>query len=287
MYENFYNIAGLNIRVLSDFVPADDDYSALFRLSEAPDKTDITCRVKTIDAPCENSARLLTQNEDIRLFREGDTVRIDLMFHGGDRILAQSEYNVAGGEINVTVIGSEMPYIARTTHIWTTMDICFALLTHGRLVLHSSSILVNGKVILFAAPSGTGKSTQAALWEKYRCAEVLNGDKNCVSFDENSGTALAHGLPFCGTSGICRQYSLPLGAIVLLKQAPENKIRRLRGITALSALSANCMGHKSVPETMLLMSDVLQKVLRDVPVFELSCTPDERAVELLEKTLTR
>ena len=65
MYENFYNIAGLNIRVLSDFVPADDDYSALFRLHDAPDKTDITCRVKTIDAPRENSARLLTQNEDI------------------------------------------------------------------------------------------------------------------------------------------------------------------------------------------------------------------------------
>lgn len=106
MYENFYNIAGLNIRVSSDFVPADDDYSALFRLPVAPDKTDITCRVKTVDAPRENSARLLTQNEDIRLFREGDTVRIDLMFHGGDRILAQSEYNVAGGEINVSVVGS-------------------------------------------------------------------------------------------------------------------------------------------------------------------------------------
>lgn len=287
MYENFYNIAGLNIRLSSDFVPADDDYSALFRLPDAPDIADIICRVKTVDTPRVNEGRLLTKNEDIRLFRDGDTVSIDLLFHGGDRILAQSEYNVAGGEINVSVIGSEMPYIARMTHIWTAMDICYALLTHGRLVLHSSSILVNGKVVLFAAPSGTGKSTQAALWEKYRGTEVLNGDKNCVSFDENSGTALAHGLPFCGTSGICRQYSLPLGAIVLLKQAPENTIRRLRGIMALSALSANCMGHKSVPETMLLMSDVLREVLRDVPVFELSCTPDERAVELLEKTLTR
>ena len=112
------------------------------------------------------------------------------------------------------------------------MDICFALLRHGRLVLHSSSILVNGKVILFAAPSGTGKSTQAALWEKYRCAEVLNGDKNCVSFDENSGTAIAHGLPFCGTSGgLPTIFPVRSSAIVLLKQAPENKIRRLRGIT--------------------------------------------------------
>lgn len=287
MYENFYNIAGLNIRVSSDFVPVDDDYSALFRLPDAPAKSDIICRVKTVDAPRGNFGSLLTRNDDIRLFRDGDTVCIDLLFHGGDEILAQSEYNVAGGEINVSVINSEMPYIARTTHIWTTMDICYALLTHGRLVLHSSSVLVNGKVVLFAAPSGMGKSTQAALWEKYRGAEVLNGDKNCVSFDESTGKAFAHGLPFCGTSGICRQYSLPLGAIVLLKQAPENKIRRLRGIMALSALSANCMGHKSVPETMLLMSDVISNVLGDVPVFELSCTPDERAVELLEKKLTR
>lgn len=35
-------------------------------------------------------------------------------------------------------------------------------------ILHSSYINFNGKAILFSAPSGAGKSTQADLWEKIR-----------------------------------------------------------------------------------------------------------------------
>ena len=36
----------------------------------------------------------------------------------------------------------------------------------GGLFLHSSHVSVGGRALLFSAPSGTGKSTQADLWEK-------------------------------------------------------------------------------------------------------------------------
>ncbi|WP_370839368.1 hypothetical protein [Intestinibacter bartlettii] len=39
------------------------------------------------------------------------------------------------------------------------------------------SLIGKDKGILFSAPSGTGKSTQADLWEKYENAEIINGDR--------------------------------------------------------------------------------------------------------------
>lgn len=39
------------------------------------------------------------------------------------------------------------------------------------LIFHSAYIAKDGEAILFSAPSETGKSTQAALWEQYRGAE--------------------------------------------------------------------------------------------------------------------
>ncbi len=55
-----------------------------------------------------------------------------------------------------------------------------ALLYRDCLTFHCSYILHQNRAILFAAPSGTGKSTQAALWEKYRGAEIIIGDRGLL-----------------------------------------------------------------------------------------------------------
>lgn len=42
------------------------------------------------------------------------------------------------------------------------------MLDYDCFQLHASVIRVNGHGILFSAPSGTGKSTQADLWENMK-----------------------------------------------------------------------------------------------------------------------
>ena len=80
------------------------------------------------------------------------------------------------------------------------------LLRHGRGVLHASYIrLPNERSILFSAPSGTGKSTQAELWRRYRNAQIINGDKAIV-YLASEGVSVSS-LPLCGSSGICRNVS--------------------------------------------------------------------------------
>lgn len=97
---------------------------------------------------------------------------------------------------------------------------------HGLFILHASLIRTRRGAVLFTAPSGTGKSTQADLWKKYRGAEIINGDRSGVW--KNGNTWMAGGVPWCGTSGIMKNKTMPLLAIVILRQGLENEVRDLQ-----------------------------------------------------------
>lgn len=153
----------------------------------------------------------------------------------------------------------------------------------GGVVFHSSYIAHNGQAILFTAPSGTGKSTQADLWEKFRGAEIINGDRSVVRAVENG--VFACGIPFAGSSQICKNKILPLNAIVYLKQAPATTIRRLRGSEAFRRVWEGCSVNTWDKQDMTLATETVMRVLESVPVFELACTPDESAVLALEGAL--
>ncbi|MBQ4573078.1 MAG: hypothetical protein IJA80_07355 [Clostridia bacterium] len=151
------------------------------------------------------------------------------------------------------------------------------------VVLHASVVLKNGKMILFTAPCGTGKSTQADLWEKYADAEIVNGDKALVSLKD--GTIFAGGLPFSGSSDICRNIYAPLAAVVCLGQAKENLIRKISVREALVALLQGNYRSGITDESSQKTIDILENLCSTVPVYRLDCLPDKTAVECLEKEL--
>ena len=99
------------------------------------------------------------------------------------------------------------------------------LLHHGRLILHASAVLYHERAILFAAPSGGGKSTQAEIWEHSLHAKVINGDK--VILYDNGTNLIAYGSPIAGSSGIYRNICAPVAAIVQLEKGSENTITPL------------------------------------------------------------
>ena len=51
------------------------------------------------------------------------------------------------------------------------------------LILHCAYTEYQGKAMLFSAPSGTGKTTQAGLWEQYRGSRTVNGDKALLEYE--------------------------------------------------------------------------------------------------------
>ncbi len=93
------------------------------------------------------------------------------------------------------------------------------------LALHSSSICYRGKLWLFSAPSGTGKSTHAELWNNLLQVPIINGDINLLTIKQ--GIPIVCGNPWCGTSGLYDTNTYPLGGVFLLKQGNDNIITDL------------------------------------------------------------
>lgn len=149
----------------------------------------------------------------------------------------------------------------------------------GASVFHASFIEYNGEAILFTAPCGTGKSTQATLWEKYKNAEIINGDKALIY--EKNGQFFASGLPFSGSSKICKNKILPIKAIVRLGQAKENRLNRLTGINAYKAIFEGCYHSSWNGEYNKKTALTAEKFATGVSVYSLECLPDKSAVETL------
>ena len=157
------------------------------------------------------------------------------------------------------------------------------LAEHGGVVLHSSYIITQrSEALLFSAPSGTGKSTQAELWRSYAGAKVINGDRALVKA-ENGVTA--NGILFSGTSGISENVTAPLRAIVLLRQSEKNEIRSVSGKEAFMRLLPQCSYYPDEEENLRIVTGILAEIISAVPVYDFGCVPDESAVSALSEVL--
>lgn len=169
-------------------------------------------------------------------------------------------------------------------NILTSADLFGSLLEEGGIILHAAYIVHQGRAVLFSGPSGMGKTTQARLWERYRGADIINGDRALIRRGPD-GTFWAHGICYSGTSGICRNVSAPLAAVVLLSQGPESRTEPLGGLNAFRALLPRVSYHTWAAEEAKNVTDILSALLSEKPAFHLACRPDESAVESLEKYL--
>lgn len=157
------------------------------------------------------------------------------------------------------------------------------LLRKGAFLLHSSLVRYQNRAILFSGPSGIGKSTQAALWQSHKNADVLNGDRALIQVSDAS--IRAYGSFFAGSSGIYKNESADVAAVVILSQAPENHIERLSGSAAFFALFSQCLQNPWDADFTKALSDRITDVVSHVPVFKLACRPDFSAVKLLHDTV--
>lgn len=155
-----------------------------------------------------------------------------------------------------------------------------AILQHyDVLFFHAARIGLGGKGILFAAPSGTGKTTQAKLWQRCRGATILCNDRTLVH------RGLTYSFPLDGSEPVRSEQVLPLGALVVLSQGVRNRVRRLRSAQAVSSLMTQLVIDTWDPSAVSTASEQLLDLTAGYPVYALECVPDESAVACLEQAL--
>ena len=151
------------------------------------------------------------------------------------------------------------------------------------LILHCAFVEHQGEAILFSAPSETGKTTQANLWQRYRGAETVNGDRGLLQ--KLDGRWHARGWPVCGSSGICENRDLSIRAIVMLSQAPEDRAERLTPMGAFSQIYSQITVNRWNRAANLRAMELLEDLIASVPVYHLACTMEETAVAALEQAM--
>ena len=166
--------------------------------------------------------------------------------------------------------------------------IMFALATadKGTVLFHAAAVSHEGRGYMFLGPSGTGKSTHASLWQRYLAGTALVNDDNPVVRIDEDGTATVYGSPWSGKTPCYRNVSYPLSGIVVLSQAPYNKIQRLSGIYAYAALVESISGKRWDERIADGFHQTENALASSVPVWHLECLPDEAAARLCCSNVT-
>ena len=151
-----------------------------------------------------------------------------------------------------------------------------ALLDRDTILLHGSTVGLDGSAYLFTAPCGTGKSTHTRLWRQVfgDRAVIVNDDKPFLHLSENGVTAF--GSPWCGKHGLHSNISLPLKGICVLRRGPENHIRRCEPEKYLDFF----MKQTLIPEEADLAEKamaLLERLARTVPLWEMACNREPEA----------
>lgn len=163
----------------------------------------------------------------------------------------------------------------------------YRLLDHDGLMLHASAVEVDGKAYLFSANSGVGKSTHTRLWQTMLGprAQIINDDKPSLRCLD--GVWYAYGTPWCGKDGINQNRRVPLAGICFLKRGSENLIRRLDAKGAMERLLPQTLRIFRSRDKLLTMLGHLDRLLTQIPAFELECLPEEAAARLSYETMRR
>ncbi len=279
MMEVYFNIGGNVVQVTAPdgVVNYRDGSLAQFEIPAAEPVFRMT--VDMSDALPEACGELTFDSSERRVYRNGDAV----ITHIGSATAPYLWMERRGNTSRVLVKKSAAVGAIHSNTLLLAMEAEHLITENGGLLFHSSFIRYQGQGILFTAPSGTGKSTQADLWHDLREAQILNGDRSVVR--KGSGGFEVHGIPFCGSSGICQPARLPLRAIVVLSQAPETSIARISGLRAFRAIWEGCSFHTWNKQDVSRTIQIVTELVEQVPIFYLPCTPDESAVLALESVL--
>lgn len=150
-----------------------------------------------------------------------------------------------------------------------------------RLLLHAATVVLDGRAYAFVAPSGTGKTTHARLWQERfgNRVRILNGDKLIVHLHKNGVTAF--GNPWRGKENLGFNGAFPLAGLFILVRGERSQCRPLSPIEALPYL-LRATSFETERQTVL---SLLERLTAAVPLYHLQATPLIDAVDAAVSSL--
>ncbi|MBQ6067357.1 MAG: hypothetical protein IJK89_11125 [Clostridia bacterium] len=274
MKSKYYALAGLRLRVDSE---KEIDDSRLYEAFYAP-PGDCDIRILLSEGPLPApKGRLMYRTSDREYYSCEDDIVLVSSFPRQDGPVPFACRQGTGGEIALTV---DYPKGLWDSMLFHALNLPELLAERGVFLLHSSFVLYRGEALLFSGDKGAGKSTQAALWERYRGARLVNGDRSLLAFRDERLTA--YGTPYRGSSDVALALSAPVKAIAFPERASRNAAERCVGAASFARLLPQ-LTYEAYQRKKAV--DFLSDVCAGTPVYKLRCLPKKSAVTLLENTI--
>lgn len=283
--ERYYEIAGIRIRIqgADDEMFADDGVLSLYRSENGPWQHSL--RFKKVNLLEEPMGDEIFADAGIRVYQDDD-LRISY--------IGPVSLGIGGAYMRIFRRGNTSEVQVKREKTWhrispktvlKAIEMEHLTAQNGSVLFHSAFIRYEDKAILFTAPSGTGKSTQADLWCEFAGAELINGDRSVMKVSEDC--IYACGVPFSGSSAVRQNVTLPLAAVVYLSQSPQTQVLRLTGARAFRRIWEGCTMHIWDRDDVEHCSGTVMNAVSRVPVYHMPCTPDKSAVEILRAQLEK
>lgn len=175
------------------------------------------------------------------------------------------------------------PFLERTAIQRKVAD---HLLSRNTLMLHGSTVAVDGRAYLFTAPCGTGKSTHTRLWREVfgERAIMVNDDKPFLQI--TSDCVNAFGSPWSGKHGLASNVCVPLKGICSLHRGAVNVIDRVEPEDLVALLRHQA--HAPTDISLIQRTQALVDALAEkVPLWEMYCNKEPDAATVSHTAMSR
>ena len=243
----------------------------------------VSCRISWVNELKEPAGSPVFHTDSITVWTEGQAeVRsYRALFCLGHPLYAISRFE--GNTVSVSFLENYSIWNHPNMLLWNIIHLENHLLRAQALILHSCYIEYRGEAILFTAPSGTGKTTQANIWTKVYGSLIINGDKSILQQTPSGWQAC--GFPMSGSSDDCQNLSFSIRAVVIVRQSLQNHIEELPLWKKVSLLYSECTVNPWNPQRMNYSMDLLTHLAQQLPVFILHCNMQDQAAYLLHHYL--
>lgn len=274
-----YFIAGLNISIdfdndivfeerLSDYI-VDNNNESDVHISVIKTKSDIKVQNKDIIKLSDISFFYSTEEKDVVFYYDTSI----------SKAVAKIEFLKSYRNIKVFLYDLKGIYGAEDSMLMFNVlncAICYLIQMRDGFVFHSSSICADGAGVAFSAKSGTGKSTHTRLWLDNIPGTFILNDDTPIIFMGCDNKFYISGTPWAGTTGINKNATVPLKAIVFLERGEKNKVSSMSPQEAMQPFFEGIR----TPITDEMFSNclnTLNKLFLSVPLYRLECNMNPEA----------
>ncbi len=233
----------------------------------------------SLDCPNEEISRLLTEflvpADPAVPVGETEPLSISVTIGPADMAAERAQFDVAISDAHAAWLALERA-AAR------------ALAPFGVLHMHAVALAVDHggtrEACVFLAGSGEGKSTHVRRWLHLlgSSAVVVADDKPFLSFAGD--TLRVHGSPWRGKEGWGGNLSVPVRCFCMLRRGDQDTIRRADTTEVMQEVFRRTLLPED-PSAAVAVLSVVDKMLRSVPFWCLSCTDTAHAAEVAYNAL--